>query len=153
MTKFGSSQPVRRLEDTRFITGHGRYIDDTAPEGALRCYVLRSPMAHGRITTLDVSDAREAPGVALVLTAADIPARGLKNAIEGFDRGQPRRHEGRGPGAADPRRTHVRHVGEAVAFVVAETLAAGADAAELIELDIEDMAGQARYRAGRQPAP
>ena len=81
MSKFGSSQPVRRLEDTRFITGHGRYIDDTAPEGALRGFVLRSPMAHGQITTLDVSDARAAPGVALVLTGADISAHGLKNAM------------------------------------------------------------------------
>jgi carbon-monoxide dehydrogenase large subunit len=83
MSKFGSSQPVSRLEDTRFVTGHGRYIDDTAPEGALRSYVLRSPMAHGKITTLDVTDAREAPGVALVLTGADIAAHGLKNAMKG----------------------------------------------------------------------
>jgi carbon-monoxide dehydrogenase large subunit len=83
MSKFGSSQSVSRLEDARFVTGHGRYIDDTAPEGALRSYVLRSPMAHGEITTLDVSAAREAPGVALVLTGADITAHGLKNAIKG----------------------------------------------------------------------
>jgi carbon-monoxide dehydrogenase large subunit len=83
LSKFGSSQPVRRLEDTRFITGHGRYIDDTAPEGALRGYVLRSPLAHGRITTLDVSDAREAPGVAMVLTAAGYPAPGSEERIKG----------------------------------------------------------------------
>jgi carbon-monoxide dehydrogenase large subunit len=140
MTKFGSSQPVRRLEDTRFVTGHGRYIDDTAPEGALRCYVLRSPMAHGRITTLDVSDAREAPGVALVLTAADIPARGLKNALKGSIVDNRDGTKGAAPVRPILADTHVRHVGEAVAFVVAETLAQARDAAELIELDIEDMA-------------
>jgi carbon-monoxide dehydrogenase large subunit len=103
MSKFGSSQPVRRLEDTRFITGHGRYIDDTVPEGALRSYVLRSPMAHGRITTLDVNGAREAPGVALVLTGADIVAHGLKNAIAGSTVNNQDGTKGAAPGAADPR--------------------------------------------------
>jgi carbon-monoxide dehydrogenase large subunit len=97
MSKFGSSQPVRRLEDTRFVTGHGRYIDDTAPEGALRCYVLRSPMAHGRITTLDVSEAREAPGVALVLTGADIVRAWAEERDEGLYRRQPGRHKGAAP--------------------------------------------------------
>ena len=62
MTKFGTSQPVTRLEDTRLLTGHGRYIDDIAPEGALFGYVLRSPVAHGEITELDLDDARGAPG-------------------------------------------------------------------------------------------
>lgn len=138
MSKFGSSQPVRRLEDTRFITGEGRYIDDTAPEGALRSFVLRSPMAHGEITTLDVSDALAAPGVALVLTAADIESHGLANSLKGSLVDNRDGSKGAAPVRPILADTHVRHVGEAVAFIVAETLAQARDAAELIELDIDD---------------
>lgn len=57
MSKFGSSQSVTRFEDTRFLTGAGGYVDDIAPKDALFAYVFRSPMAHGVITELDVSDA------------------------------------------------------------------------------------------------
>lgn len=134
MTKFGSSQPVTRLEDTRFLTGHGRYIDDTAPEGALRGYVLRSTMAHGEITELDVSEAREAPGVAAVYTAEDIKARGLKNSIKGSTV-----PDGKSPVRPVLAEGRVRCVGEPIAFIVAETLAQARDAAELIEFDIDDL--------------
>jgi carbon-monoxide dehydrogenase large subunit len=140
MTKFGSSQPVKRLEDTRFLTGQGRYIDDLAPEGALRAYVLRSPMAHGEITTLDVSEARAAPGVVAVYTAEDIARHGLRNALKGSVVKSPDGARGVAPVRPILADGRVRHVGEAVAFVVAETLAAARDAAELIELDIDDMA-------------
>ena len=58
MEKFGKSQPVKRVEDVRFLTGHGQYVDDIAPEGALYGFVLRSSVAHGTIIELDVSDAR-----------------------------------------------------------------------------------------------
>jgi carbon-monoxide dehydrogenase large subunit len=139
LSKFGSSQSVRRLEDSRFITGHGRYIDDTVPEGALRGYVLRSTLAHGRITTLDVSDARDAPGVALVLTGADILAHGLKNVIRGSVVDNRDGTKGAAPVRPILADTHVRHVGEPVVFIVAETLAEARDAAELIELDIDDL--------------
>jgi aerobic carbon-monoxide dehydrogenase large subunit len=82
MEKFGKSQPVKRFEDQRFLTGRGRYVDDIAPEGALHAFVFRSPVAHARITSLDVSAAAEAEGVALVLTAADLAAMGATNAME-----------------------------------------------------------------------
>ena len=58
MEKFGKSQPVKRVEDVRFLTGHGRYIEDCAPAGALRAWVLRSPVAHGVISTLDLAEAQ-----------------------------------------------------------------------------------------------
>ena len=63
MEKFGKSQPVRRFEDSRFLTGQGRYVDDIAPEGALFAWFLRSPVAHAEITSLDVTAAREAEGL------------------------------------------------------------------------------------------
>ncbi|WP_439139064.1 xanthine dehydrogenase family protein molybdopterin-binding subunit [Roseicyclus sp.] len=136
MRKFGTSQPITRLEDRRFLTGAGQYVDDIAPEGALYGYVFRSPEAHGRIETLDVAAARSAPGVHLVLTAADLAAAGLKNAMR-FAAVKP----ADGSPVATPDRPilvgeKVRFVGDAVAFVVADSVAAAKDAAELIMLDL-----------------
>jgi len=136
MSKFGTSQPVTRLEDSRFLTGKGRYVDDIAPEGALHAYVLRSTQAHGDIADLDVGAARDAPGVHLVLTAADLTEAGLKNAM----RFSPVKT--RGARAATPIRPilaegRVRFVGDPVAFIVADSLTAARDAAELIVLDID----------------
>lgn len=139
MTKFGTSQPITRLEDSRFLTGAGHYVDDIAPDGALQAFVMRATMAHGDITALDVSEAREAPGVQLVLTAEDIAAAGLKNGI-GYS--TVKNQDGT-KGAAPVRPIlasgRVRFVGEAVAFIVAETLAQAKDAAELIEFDVSDL--------------
>ena len=60
MEKFGRSQPVKRVEDIRFLTGQGRFIDDIAPADAGHVYFLRSSIAHGVITALNVDDARTA---------------------------------------------------------------------------------------------
>ena len=138
MTKFGTSQSVPRKEDVRFLTGQGRYLDDTAPEGAAHAVFFRSPTAHARIAALDVAAAAAAPGVLAVFTAADLDGR-LRNAVDfgtvknrdGSRGARPRR-----PVLADAR---VRYVGEAIAMVVAETLAAALDAAELIACDFEDL--------------
>ena len=67
MSKFGTSQSIRRYEDTRFLTGEGRYLDDIAPKGALHAFVYRSPVAHAQITTLDTADAAQSEGVKLSL--------------------------------------------------------------------------------------
>ena len=67
MEKFGKSQPVKRFEDQRFLTGAGQYVDDIVPDGALVAFFLRSNVAHGLIATLDLEDARAMPGVALVV--------------------------------------------------------------------------------------
>ena len=137
MSKFGTSQPITRLEDSRFLTGRGRYIDDIAPAGALHAHVLRSPVAHGDLLSVDVSAARTAPGVHLVLTAADLAAAGLKNAMRFALVKTP----GKRP-AAPPRtilaQDRVRFVGDPVAFIVADTPAQARDAAEMILLDIAD---------------
>ena len=79
MEKFGKSQPVKRVEDVRFLTGEGRYVDDIAPTDALHAYFFRSPVAHGVITTLDVTDAVEAEGVHAVLTIEDLEAAACAN--------------------------------------------------------------------------
>lgn len=139
MDKFGKAQPVKRVEDVRFLTGAGRYVDDIVPEGALFAYFLRSPTAHAEITTLDVSEARAADGVHAVLTYDDLIAAGMRPIIEyelmdNLDGSTP----------AEPDRPvlangTVRFVGEPVACVVAETLAQAKDAAELIDFDFDDL--------------
>ena len=139
MEKFGRSQPVKRVEDIRFLTGQGRYVDDIAPAGSLRAVFLRSPVAHAEIRSIDVSAARAAPGVHAVLTVDDLDAAGLVRSMDttvvtNLD----------GTKGADPERPflargRVRFVGEAVACVVADTVAQARDAAELIEVDYADL--------------
>jgi carbon-monoxide dehydrogenase large subunit len=138
MTKFGVSQPVTRKEDVRLLTGHGRFIDDIAPETAAHAYFLRSPVAHADITSIDATEARAAPGVIGVLTGPELSER-IDNGLEGArvkNRDGSTGAKTRRPCLADAR---VRHVGEAVAVVVAETLDQARDAAELIEVDYEDL--------------
>ena len=74
MAKFGIGQAVRRVEDARFLTGAGRYVDDMVLPGMCHGVVLLSPHAHARIKKIDVSKAKAAPGVLLVLTGADAAA-------------------------------------------------------------------------------
>ena len=74
MAKFGIGQAVRRVEDQRFITGAGRYVDDIVLPGMCHGVNLLSPHAHARIKSIDVSKAKAAPGVVLVLTGADVAA-------------------------------------------------------------------------------
>jgi carbon-monoxide dehydrogenase large subunit len=138
MTKFGTSRSVPRKEDVRFLTGQGRYLDDTAPEGTAHAVFFRSPVAHARIAGLDVAPAAAAPGVLAVFTAADLAGK-LINAVDfatvknrdGSRGAKPRR-----PVLADAR---VRYAGEAIALVVAESRAAALDAAERIECGFDDL--------------
>ena len=139
MEKFGKSQSVKRVEDLRFLTGEGRYVDDIAPKGALRGFVVRSNVAHGTIETLDVTEARDSDGVHLVLTLAELEAAGLR---VGMDATVVTNRDGT-KGAAPERpilaRGRVRFVGEAIAFIVADTIAQAKDAAEMIEIEIDDL--------------
>jgi len=70
--KFGIGQPHRRVEDAALISGHGRYVADAVPAGALHAVVVRSPHAHARFRITDLEAAKKKPGVRLVLTAADV---------------------------------------------------------------------------------
>mgnify|MGYP002623849268 CR=1 FL=1 len=139
MDKFGKSQPVTRVEDTRFLTGAGRYVDDIAPKDALHAYVFRSPVAHAEITGLDVDDARTAPGVAAVLTVADAEAAGIGLGMNGTVVANRDGSKGAAPLRPFLAKGRVRFVGEPVAVVVAETLAQAKDAADLIAFDYDDL--------------
>lgn len=139
MAKFGTGQSVRRVEDQRFITGNGRYTDDINLPGQAYGHALRSPEAHARIVSIDVSEARQAPGVLAVITGAEIEAEGtnaLPCAVPIANRD--------GSQGITPLRPvlcvdRVRHVGDHVAFVVAETLSQAKDAAEMIAVEYESL--------------
>jgi len=130
------SRPARRREDTRLLTGRGVYADDIDLPGQAHAVFVRSPVAHGILRRIDTAAARAAPGVLGVFTAADLNAAGIGRIpylpIPGFT--MPTPVEAPRPALADCR---VRHVGEPIALVVAETRAAAEDAAELVVPEIE----------------
>ncbi len=128
-----------RQEDPRLVTGTGRFTADWNFEGQAHASIVRSDRAHARIVSIDVTAARAAPGVVLVLTAEDVTAAGfgdvpsgpaLKGANDTPQRKAPMPLLARG---------HVRFVGQAVAMVVAETAALARDAAELVAVEYEDL--------------
>ena len=142
MAKFGIGQPVRRVEDQRFLTGQGRYVDDIVlPAMAARRATCcrRTPTPRSRASTS--SKAKAAPGVLAVLTGADVAADKLGAMTAHLmpeDFGAPKGHRTFQPLLVSDR---VRHVGDRVAFVVAETLTQARDAAELVEVDYEPLHG------------
>ena len=154
MAKFGIGQSVGRVEDDRFLTGRGQYIDDlTLPQQAYACLV-RTPHAHARIEGIDVGGAVAMPGVLAVLTGADYRAAGLRPipcAAEITNKdGSQRADPPRWPLAVD----RVRHVGDAVALVIAETAHRARDAAEAVAVDyapLPAVAGTAAAVAPRAP--
>ncbi len=139
MEKFGKSQSVTRVEDQRFLTGQGRYVDDIAPEDALHAFFVRSSVAHGQITALDVADARTMPGVHLVVTADDLIAAGVKIGLGGFTITNRDGTKGAAPERPLLARDRVRHVGEPVVMIVADSILAARDAADVVELEIDDL--------------
>lgn len=139
MVKFGIGQPVRRLEDSRLLTGTGRYTDDINLPRQAYAYFVRSPHAHARLNKIDISAANAAPGVLGVFTGADLKSAGLGDlpclapvtSRDGTEMKIPPR-----PAIAV---SEVNFAGDAVALIVAETLALARDAAERIEIDYEPL--------------
>ncbi|WP_120633400.1 xanthine dehydrogenase family protein molybdopterin-binding subunit [Ruegeria sp. EL01] len=151
MEKFGKSQPVKRTEDQRFLTGQGRYMDDDVPENAMFAAFFRSTVAHGEITSLDLDAARAADGVRLVMTLADLAETGIDTVLnaaivdnrDGTKGAAPDRHM-----LADKR---VRFVGEPVAVVIAETRVQAQDAVEQIWMETNDLPAKLDLAAGGEP--
>ncbi len=139
MVKFGVNQSVERKEDFRLITGTGQYTDDITLEGQLYGYMLRSPVAHARLLSVDVEEARAAPGVVDIILGSELEADNanqlpcmipLKNR-DGSNRADP----GHPVLATDK----LCYVGDNIAFVIAESLAQAKDAAELIQIDFDEI--------------
>lgn len=135
--KYGMGARARRTEDEALLKGGGQFTDDFAPEGTVHATVLRSSMAHARITVGDLSTVRNMPGLKLVMTGADVedvgglPCKGKIRQVDGTHPKMPR---------------HpllcaevVRHVGDPIAFVVADTVEQARAAAESIEVDYDPL--------------
>ena len=143
----GIGQPVRRREDLRLLTGRGRYSDDINVPGQAYAVMVRSTHAHARIRSIDTTAALAMPGVLAVLAGRDMLADGLKPIPHAVRTGHPvdiKLDNADGsppfipphyPMASD----EVRHVGDIVAMVVANTRAAAKDAAELVDVDYADL--------------
>jgi carbon-monoxide dehydrogenase large subunit len=138
MTKFGIGQAVPRTEDARLLTGRGRYTDDVSMAGQAYAYVLRSPHAHADILSIDTADALGVPDVLAIYTGADLEADGIGT----LPCQVPLRQKDGSPLKTPPRPAlaigRVRHVGDAVAVVIAESIDAARDASELILVDYAD---------------
>lgn len=133
----GMGFATKRREDVRFLTGRGKYTDDYSPANTTYCAFARSTVANGTIKSIDVSRAEEMPGVVAVFTGEDFVEVGGNPAgwaIVSRD-GEPMKEPKR-PVLAHGK---VRHVGDAYAAVIAESLAEAMDAVEAIEADIEEL--------------
>jgi carbon-monoxide dehydrogenase large subunit len=146
-TGTGIGQPVRRREDLRLVTGQGRYADDMALPGQAHAAIVRSPHAHAVIRSIDTQPARAVPGVIAVLTGRDWLADGLKSTpIKTFSwhpAEMPLINTDGSPPFTAPDfplpNDKARFVGEALAIVVAETIAAAKDGAEQVVVDYEPL--------------
>jgi carbon-monoxide dehydrogenase large subunit len=150
--QFGMGQAVVRKEDLRLLTGGGRYLDDINLPGQAHAAILRSPHAHAGIRSIDASGARRRPGVIAVLTGTDLAADDV-GALPCLARIPAK------PGTPEqifPRRMalvadRVRHVGDAVALVVAESAAAARDALADIAVDYDPLPAVGDPLAALQP--
>ncbi|HVX79080.1 MAG TPA: xanthine dehydrogenase family protein molybdopterin-binding subunit [Bradyrhizobium sp.] len=131
--------PLDRIEDLRLLAGAGTYVGDLKPDDLLYAVILRSPIAHGRIRKIGATAARSLPGVASVITAAEI---GEVPIIPVRQHGKPEGEPYRQPAIASEK---VRYVGEPVAVIVASEQCIAEDAAELIELEIDELPALATY--------
>ena len=138
MTSSGTNIKGRR-EDARLVTGQGRYVSDHQLARLTHAIVVRAPIAHARIAGIDISAAKAAPGVLAVITGADLVAAGIEDLPCPVT--MPRSNGEKAFPARRPvlARDRVRYVGDAVAFVVAETIEQARAAAELVAVDYEDL--------------
>ena len=132
-------KPVKRVEDKRFLTGKGNYVDDIILPGMTYACILRSHLAHAKIVSVDTREAEKADGVVAVFTGKDIAAAGIGGVPCGwqvnFKNGDTMKEPPHPLLVADK----VRYMGDAVAVVIAETAALAKDAAELIMVDYQEL--------------
>jgi carbon-monoxide dehydrogenase large subunit len=142
----GIGASVRRKEDARFLSGRGNYTDDINRPGQVYAFIRRADRPHARINGIDAEAARSAPGVLAIFTGADMAAENIGGLPCGWQI-----HSKDGSPMVEPPHPviavgKVRHVGDPVAVVVAETKQQAKDAAELVEIDYQDLPSVATVR-------
>jgi len=147
----GIGAAVRRKEDRRFLSGRGNYTDDINRPGQLHAVIRRSDRPHARLLRVDTAAAAAAPGVVAVYTGADLDADNVGGVPCGWQI-----HNKDGSPMAEPKHPvlavgRVRHVGDPVAVVIAETRQQAKNAAELLEIDYEDLPAAATVRDAIAP--
>jgi len=145
----GIGAAVKRKEDQRFLTGKGNYTDDINRPGQLHAYIKRSDRPHARINSINTAAAQAAPGVVAVFTGADMAA----DNIGGLPCGWQIHNKDGSPMAEPPHpvlaQGKVRHVGDPIAVVIAETKQQAKDAAELLDIDLTDLPAVATMGAAQ----
>ena len=143
MAKFGIGQAVRRTEDPTLLTGRGQYTSDLTWPNQTYGVAVRSPHAHATILSIDTDDAKAMPGVLDVITGADLDAAGVGPLPVNVPIQQTDGSDMKAPPHKALATDKVRHVGDPVAFVVAETLDQARDAAEAVMVDYADLPANA----------
>ncbi|MBO0710034.1 MAG: xanthine dehydrogenase family protein [Acetobacteraceae bacterium] len=147
----GIGASVTRKEDLRFLSGRGHYTDDINRPGQAYAFIKRADRPHARIVAIDAAAAKAAPGVVAVFTGSDLAAQNIGGLPCGWQI-----HNKDGTPMAEPPHPvlavgKVRHVGDPVAVVIAETRQAAKDAAELLAIDYEDLAAIASVSEAVRP--
>ncbi len=151
--KFGIGQPVPRSEDPRLLTGGGRYTDDTNIDGQAHARFVRSTLAHADIRAIDSAAAAGMPGVIGIFTGDDLRADNVGDIPSAL----PLKNRDGSPYIVPPRPAlavgRVRHVGEAIAIVVAETALQAEDAVEAVKIDLSALPVITNAEAAATGAP
>ena len=140
MSETGIGASVRRVEDFRFVTGRGNYTDDINQRGQVYAYIVRAAVAHATLNGVDTAAAKAAPGVVAVYTGADLAEAGVNGVPCGWQI-----HSKDGEPMAEPAHPvmaigKVRHVGDPIAVVIADTLTQAKEAADLVTVNLDEMA-------------
>ena len=147
----GIGASVRRKEDRRFLSGHGHYVDDINRPGQLYASLVRADRPHARLLGVDAAAAKSAPGVVAVFTGADMQADG----VGGLPCGWVVKNKDGSPQAEPPHPVlavgKVRHVGDPVAVVIANSRAEARNAAEMVEIEYEDLPSAATVLDATKP--
>ena len=151
MPRYSISQPVRQVEAPRLLMGKGRYAGDVYLDRQAHAVFLRSPHAHAEIVKIDTTAAKQMPGVIEILTGEDYAADGL-GGLTGIS---PAKRRDGSPMFRPPRpaltKDRVRHIGQAVAVVIAESVNQGKDAAEAIEVEYNILPANVSTAKANQP--
>jgi carbon-monoxide dehydrogenase large subunit len=145
----GIGASPKRREDIRFLTGTGQYTDDINIHGQAHVYFLRSDMAHGKINSIDTAAAAAMPGVVRIFTGADF--EGIGSIPCGWQVTDKHGNPMQEPAHPVLAQGKVRHVGDPIAAIVAETLEQARDAAEAIDLDITELPAVVDMKQALEP--